>query len=175
MLCSLVLMEVTDNFVGEQRGAAACCCCVPSQQLSSASSYLEVLSSYGLSRGAKARESTLFCRLFMIGFNGSRVWPRPSCTYLGGSNQQCLEEMAALKLKELIEIKRCGNLFYTQVYGLSTGQAVAVILIQLPAHDSYINVFNLWQIKTTAGSKWTDFQHGQQSIPSEPRETPRWT
>ncbi|XP_052636459.1 serine/threonine-protein kinase 32B isoform X4 [Harpia harpyja] len=30
-------------------------------------------------------------------------------------------------------------------------------------------------IKKTAGSKWTDFQHGQQSIPSEPRETPRWT
>lgn len=56
---------------------------------------------------------------------------------------------------------------------LSTGQAAAVLLTQLPAHDSSINVFNLWQIKKTAGSKWTDFQHWQQSIPSEPRETPR--
>lgn len=42
---------------------------------------------------------------------------------------------------------------------LSTGQAAAVPLIQLPAHDSSINVFNLWQIEETAGPKRTDFQH----------------
>lgn len=53
---------------------------------------------------------------------------------------------------------------------LSTGQAAAVPPVQLPAHDSSINVFNPWQIKKTAGSKCTDFQHWQQSISSEPGE-----
>lgn len=52
---------------------------------------------------------------------------------------------------------------------LSTGQAAPVLI---PAHDSSIHIFNLWQIKKTAGSKWTDFQHWQQSISSEAREAP---
>lgn len=54
-------------------------------------------------------------------------------------------------------------------------QATAVFLVQLSAPDSCINVLNIWQIKKTAGSKRPDFQHGQQSIPSEPWETPGWT
>lgn len=59
MWFSLVLVEVTDNFVVQQRGAAAYCPHAPSQHLSSASSYLEVLSSYILSRGVKPEEALI--------------------------------------------------------------------------------------------------------------------
>lgn len=64
-------------------------------------------------------------------------------------------------------------MFYTRRTWLSTGQAAVVPPVQLPALDSSIPVFNLWQVKKTAGSKWTHFQHWQQSISPEPREAPR--
>lgn len=70
---SIVLMEVTDNFVGQQRRAAAYCCYVPSQLLSSGLTYLEVFSRHNLSGDAKARESTLLCCLCMISFNGRGI------------------------------------------------------------------------------------------------------
>lgn len=60
---------------------------------------------------------------------------------------------------------------------LSMRQTTTVMLIQLPAAQSCksVDVFNFWQTKKAAGSKWADFQHRQQSILAEPWKASRWT
>lgn len=131
---------------------------MPSQQPSSSSSYLEVLPGYSLSRGAEARKSTLLCWLFMTGFKESRICPRPNCTYLGGSNHQCLEEMAAIKLKQLMQVKWCRNLFYTREY-VATHRAGSSSSVQ----HSYLHMTALSMFLTSGRLRRQQDQSGQTS------------
>lgn len=128
---------------------------MPSQQLPSASSYLEVLPSCSLSRGAKT--STILCWLFMVGIKGSRICPGPNCTYLGVSNHQCIEERAAIRLKHLVQVKWCRNVLYPGGRGYPQSRQ------QLSFQYSYLHMSALSMFLTSGRLRRQQDQSGQTS------------